>query len=95
MINVHFKNFPNFLSILALAEFLIPPIIYLFFFLLGETKNSYIPFVAGGAVLLFLLVILITTITVITYKRWVVQLLLSNSDARVSLLMTQQLAEMS
>uniref|UniRef100_A0AAA9TFJ2 CD226 molecule n=2 Tax=Bos TaxID=9903 RepID=A0AAA9TFJ2_BOVIN len=35
----------------------------------GETKNSYIPFVAGGAVLLFLLVILITTITVITYKR--------------------------
>ncbi|KAI4555286.1 hypothetical protein MJG53_015987 [Ovis ammon polii x Ovis aries] len=34
----------------------------------GETKNTYIPFVAGGAVLLLLLV-LITTITVITYKR--------------------------
>uniref|UniRef100_A0A8C6E2I9 Ig-like domain-containing protein n=1 Tax=Moschus moschiferus TaxID=68415 RepID=A0A8C6E2I9_MOSMO len=35
----------------------------------GETKNQYIPFVAGGAVLLLLLVILITTVTVITYKR--------------------------
>ncbi|XP_040120278.1 CD226 antigen isoform X1 [Oryx dammah] len=35
----------------------------------GENKNTYIPFVAGGAVLLLLLVILITTITVIIYKR--------------------------
>ncbi|XP_069425256.1 CD226 antigen isoform X1 [Ovis canadensis] len=34
----------------------------------GETKNTYIPFVAGGAVLLLLLV-LITPIAVITYKR--------------------------
>ncbi|XP_006061341.3 CD226 antigen [Bubalus bubalis] len=35
----------------------------------GETGKSNMPFVAGGAVLLFLLVILITSITVITYKR--------------------------
>ena len=86
MINIAFKNFPNFLSILALAEFLIPPVIWLFFFLLGETKTPYILLVAGGAALLLLLVVvLITTVTVITYKRWVLQLLLNNSDARVSL----------
>ena len=73
MINISFPNFPTSLSFLALAEFLIPPIIL---FPPGKTNNQSILFMAAGTALLLLLIILITTVIAIPYKRWVLQLLL-------------------